>query len=214
MSDHHGPPAPVAALLVVGLLALVALSSWLVAISRRPEVAVVGDSITVVSNNQITDRLFDDHQVAIAAALGVTVEVMQPEAQRLARSEPDQVVIELGSNDVLLGLPLDEAAAGLAEMVATFEDAGAECVHLVDVSTVMVTSGGASRAEEAATLNAEIEALAAADERVVVIGWDAAVREAEAAGAPLVTDTVHPSPEGSEVLAELIGESIEEGCDR
>lgn len=51
-----------------------------------------------------------------------------PEA--LARHKPSVVILELGSNDGLRGLPLDEMEKNLAEMIKMAQGAGAK-VHLI-----------------------------------------------------------------------------------
>jgi len=202
------------AVVVVALLivALVGVGSRLVALDDEPSLAVVGDSITVVSKAALDEELGPDHDVKVIAALGVTVEQMQDEAASLAADRPDQAVIELGSNDVLLDLPIDRAAAQLEQMVATFRGAGTRCVHIVDVSTRMRRNDGVWTGDRAEQLNAMTAELAATDDAIEIIGWNEAVVAAEEQGEGLVSDTVHPKGDGARVLAVLVAESLDRGC--
>jgi len=183
-------------------------------LEHDPGLAIVGDSITLVSAPTLEEELGGDHDVDIRSALGVRVDAMQAEASTAAAAGPPQAVIELGSNDVLQGADLAESARQLEQMVATFRDTGAECVHIVNVSTRMWTNAGEWTGERAAQLNESTATLAEADPAVVIVDWNAAVVAADEAGQTLTPDTVHPNGEGMRTLASLVADSVEAGCDR
>lgn len=191
-------------LILVVVVAIVAagLAWW--KLRTGPDVAVLGDSITVVSNDQIKDALGRDFHPDIAAVLGITAGEMIPAAQKAAQKSPEQVVIELGSNDVLKKGPLDQAAQHLRELVAQFPKA--KCVHLVTINSHM-TDAGKPVAPRAGLLNAAIVQIKASDPRIALIDWNGAVSDAMAAHGgkeTLTSDTVHPNGDGAKVLATLI----------
>jgi lysophospholipase L1-like esterase len=192
------------------VLALVGARGAFVGPGRQ--VVLVGDSLTLVSTPALHVALGRDNDVTTEARLGVTVAMMQPVATELAASGPDHAVIELGTNDVLQDVPVDTTAEQLEQMVATFRAAGAGCIHIVDVDTRMRRGDGRWTTARAAALNQTTAALAAGNDDVVVIGWDAALREAEARGEDLTPDTVHPDRDGARLLAELVATSLAEGC--
>src|SRR5262245_22420868 len=119
--------AVVAVALVVGIL---------VVVDRRSEadlsgpVAVVGDSITFVSTGAIRGELETESPPEVKSVLGATTERMLPAARRMAATRPRQAVIELGTNDVLQQVPIDEAEQRYTTMVDAFEQAGVDCIHL------------------------------------------------------------------------------------
>ena len=211
-TDDGRVSATAVAAVLLAVIALALVGTRLVALDDEPSLAVVGDSITVVSSGVLAEQLGPDHDVDMAAALGVTVEQMQDEATTLATREPVQAVIELGSNDVLQDVPLATSTAQLEQMVSTFRDAGTRCVHVVNVSTVMQRNDGRWTGESAERFNAMSAALAASDDAVVIVDWNGAVVAAEERGESLVTDTVHPNGAGAQALATLVAESLDRGC--
>ncbi len=190
-------------ILLLPIALLVAGLAWW-KLRTGPDVALLGDSITVVSNDQIKEALGRAYTPDIAAVLGITAGEMIPAAQKAAQRNPEQVVIELGSNDVLKKDPLDQAAQHLRDLVAQFPKA--KCVHLVTINSHM-TDAGKPVAPRAGLLNAAIVQIKASDTRIDLIDWNAAVSDAMAAHGgkeTLTSDTVHPNGDGAKVLATLI----------
>ena len=172
-------------------------------------VAVVGDSITERGQAVLVDVLGPTWPLAIDGRSGYRVAEQQPAAEELARQDPSQVVVNLGSNDVLQGADLERAAAELRTMIATFPRAA--CIHLVTINEHMV-SGLGSRTDAAVELNAAIASIAAEDPRIDLVDWAAAVEQDEAGSdGPLVPDTIHPSRRGQLLLAGLYADALA-GC--
>ena len=197
-----------AALAPLALLTLAALAAGGCSLFSGPGVAILGDSITVVSASHIGDAL-GSYDPDIRAILGVQAGPMLPAAQAAAGNDPEQVVIELGSNDVLHGAALDATSADLAKLVATFPKA--RCIHVVNINTHM-TNNGKPVADRAAQLNAAIAKLPAADPRVSIIDWDKVISDDIAAHPPkglLLDDTVHPDTPGQAVLADQIKTALD-----
>lgn len=203
-----------AVLAIVLVLVIVVGTGWMVRLALRPDVAIVGDSILAVAAHELESRLSGDYDLKMAAALGITIDGMQAEAERKAKGRPRHAVIELGSNDVLHGKPLDQSAVNLRTMVDAFRNAGVDCVHVVNVSTRMVNLQQELTTLRAEQLNATMAALDAERPDVVIIDWNQAVLDAEQRGGSLTGDTVHPNSEGSKTLARLIDESLARGCAR
>lgn len=177
-------------------------------VDLRPTVAIVGDSITEQGESALRQVLGDDWRLTIEGRSGATIAEQLPAARRVASGLPSQVIVNLGTNDVMRGDDLGRAADDLQEVVAAFPEA--TCIHLVTVNEGIVWDGepAAARAEE---LNRSMTELAAAEPRVDVIDWSAVVAAYEAgdqADGPILTDTIHPSPRGQLALASHYAEAL------
>jgi lysophospholipase L1-like esterase len=182
--------------LVGSLASLVLLVS---ACSSAPQdVAVVGDSITVL----VEDRLQrTDQRWAVEATVGATAQQMRPAAERLASTEQDQAVVNLGTNDALLGVATSTTTQQLQAIVDGFADA--DCVHLVTINTSLPASGVAA-GSAAQRLNEWMRSVAEGDERIRLVDWDAEVARS---GDLLRPDGIHPNERGRARLVDLMGEA-------
>jgi acyl-CoA thioesterase-1 len=120
------------------VLCLVLLCEAAVAASAAPVVLVVGDSLSAgfgVATDDgwvalLQDRLAAqgyEHRVVNASASGETTGGGRARLPRaLDMHTPEVVIIELGGNDGLRGLPLEQVRSNLAAMVRTSLDHGAE----------------------------------------------------------------------------------------
>jgi len=172
------------------------------------DVALVGDSITEQSEATLLEELRSTYHVRIRGRGGYRIEEMEPYAIELATTKPEQVVINLGSNDALKSWPVDKSVLALRRLIADFE--GARCLHLVTVNESMVNDRVPDLSERTAALNAEIRRIAAS-ENYNVIDWSRAVSEDLAAGSPrggITSDTIHPTPNGQKVLADLYNAAL------
>jgi len=189
-------------LLLFSVVALGVLALDVVTTPHGQSVAIVGDSITFVSIGDLRSVMGDDYDPSISAELGATVEDMAAAARKAAAGQPEQVIIELGSNNALHGGSIDEARASLQTMIARF--GSARCIHLVNLNTLM-TDVGRPVPSEARAINDQLELIAAADDRITIIDWNQIVADsvdaAHAAGA-ITDDTVHPNPVGRLALAD------------
>ena len=170
-------------------------------------VAVVGDSITEWGQGALRDDLGGDWDLSIDGRAGFRVAEQLPAAAELAAADPGQVVVNLGTNDVLQGRSPASAVEDLARMVELFP--GARCIHLVTVNERMVAGRG-DLTTPARAVNDGIRRLADDDERITVVDWAATI-DADASGGgrdPLVYDTVHPTERGDHVLAGLYADAL------
>lgn len=122
------------------LVVLMMLSSWVMAAQRT--VLVMGDSLSAAyglaaSQGWVTltaQRVAQKHpgwRVVNASVSGETTAGGRSRlARELARNRPQVVVIELGANDGLRGLPLAQTRANLQAMVDASRKAGARVLLL------------------------------------------------------------------------------------
>jgi lysophospholipase L1-like esterase len=187
------------------LLAAVLGAAILVAdFITRPQdqpVAVIGDSITAIGQQQLKISAGTSFSVDVRAEFGRTAADQLPAAAELAAEHPKQVIINLGTNDALQHLPVDQTMASLRKMVALFPDA--KCIHFVTVNTDLDQNGNAPKAQ-AQAINRGILALADQLDRGEVIRWDEMVHDSIGTSRPqgVTTDGVHPSPDGQRMLGD------------
>lgn len=177
-------------------------------------VAVVGDSIVSLDAQDLQRDLGDRFDLDVSGNFGKTVTDVLPVAGALADRRPDQVVIELGTNDVLQGVPTRTSMAALRQMVSLFPSA--RCIHLTDVSTHMLEPDGRpANPALARAFNTALDELVGSDPRLSVVHWDAAVGRSIADGATgagvLTKDSIHPTAQGDVVLNSLYREALA-GC--
>ena len=175
-----------------------------------PTVAVVGDSITQLSTTRFVERLRTAWSVSVQGFSGLFVGELAPNATRYAATEPDQVVINLGSNDAHELVPTAQSVADMQALIGLFPEA--DCIHLTTITT---SSGLPSTTDGGHRLNDELRAMALADPRVRIIDWAAAVAAHQAAGNPggsWTFDGIHPSTAGREALVGMV-ETALAACD-
>jgi lysophospholipase L1-like esterase len=185
-----------ATLLALGGVALSACSG------DTGTVAVVGDSITV----QTKEHLDPDIDWNVAASIGATSAQMVPEAQRLAGEGPSQAVINLGTNDALQQVPVQDTEATLESIVGAFDDS--RCVHLVTLGTQLPDSGQPPASQLAGQLNDWMRRFADEHDNVSIIDWD---EELAGEDELLLDDHIHPNVPGRERLAAMMADAVE-GC--
>ena len=190
----HLPPRRVA--LAVLLLLAASGCGWFG--PDRPRVLIVGDSITNLVEDDFRAEPEQDYEYTMRATDGATAAEMLPWAQDVSSIDYEQVILNLGTNDVNEGLPAETTRASIEDMVALFPEA--DCIHLVNLNEhMMITSVDAIHA-----VNEQLDELAAADPRIRIIDWDAAVTaHLGSGGDPVLTDTVHPTDAGQALILEL-----------
>jgi lysophospholipase L1-like esterase len=176
--------------------------------STEPQrVALVGDSITNIVGPQLQSD--GPHEWQVEATDGITAPEMVERAQMLAATAPDQVVVNLGTNDALQQKSVEEAIAAIGSIVDAF--GGARCIHLVTLSARLPSFGQTPPAPETAErINEWIRTVADERDRVRVIEWDEEVGDDD--GLELLkADRIHPNAEGQERLRDLIERAVG-GC--
>jgi lysophospholipase L1-like esterase len=174
---------------------------------HRPAVALIGDSITANLDRTAQRQLGDDYALAVDGRPGYLAEQQQEAAINTARFPFDQVVINLGTNDVMNSdHDLDETVSALGQI--TDSVAGIGCVHLVTVSEGMINDTG-DAGPRARRVNEAIRVIASEHPNVRVIDWATIERDYERDhGETITTDTVHPNDVGNRVLADAYDASL------
>lgn len=176
--------------------------------SPTDDVAIIGDSITEQAAPLLLEELQPTSVVRVRGRGGYRIEQMEPYAVEAAAAEPEQVIINLGSNDVLVGWPLDRSVDAYARLLDYFDDA--RCIHLVTVNRGFESPADTGLAYRALLINGQIRELADAA-GADVIDWAQMVIDYEAAGSPfgpITYDSVHPTELGQQMLADAYREAL------
>lgn len=178
--------------------------------SSMTSVLVIGDSITAQGRDVIFDVLGSRYDVSVDGRSGFRTDQQVATARRLAKRDFDQVIIELGTNDVFQGIAPESSGAALSEIIGSFDSA--RCVHLVDVDESM-SSLDPDLPGRAQRINAVIRGIADDDPRIGVISWSAIVRDYDesANGEPVTVDGVHPGRAGQRLLVDAYLAALD-GC--
>jgi lysophospholipase L1-like esterase len=177
-------------------------------------VLLAGDSITEQGAGALAGAIdgtfgVGGHDVAIVARSGATAGEMEPEVVAAAAEAPDQVVINLGTNDAVRTATVPEGLAAVERMAASFPSA--RCVHLVTLSeSVVAFEDPVGPGQRAADMNRGLTDLAQRN-GYRLIRWDQIAAEGVASGQPLTLDSIHPDGAGQARLADAYREAIE-GC--
>jgi lysophospholipase L1-like esterase len=172
-------------------------------VGTERDVVLIGDSITEGAQPVLEQTLAPLYHTRVRGRGGYRVDQMEPYAIELATSHPGQVIINLGTNDVLRNWPIDKSVEALTRMVNDFSDA--KCLHLVTINQHFSTEGNPGVRERAIVFDLALLKLAAS-KQIDVIDWNRVVNDDLAAGSPngpLTVDSVHPNARGQAVLAAL-----------
>ena len=133
----------------------------------QERVLFVGDSITDQARSALAGSLPAEDTLDIEAVPGRKFEEMLPFAKQAAEARPAQVVVNLGSNDVLLGEDDAVTSHAMTEMFDLFT--GVRCVHVVTVNEGFVF--GKDQAAHARRINDQLRRIAA-ERGYSVIDWN------------------------------------------
>jgi lysophospholipase L1-like esterase len=196
------------ALAVVVVVALAAVGR----VQSRPLVVLAGDSITEYGAGALAGAIdgtfgIGGHDVLVVARSGATAGEMEPEVVAAADQAPQQVIINLGTNDAVRTATVSEGLAAVERIAAAFP--AASCIHLVTLSESMVTfEDTVGPPLRSAELNRGLIDLAARN-GYGLIRWDQIVADGVAGGAPLTLDSIHPDGAGEARLADAYRDAVE-----
>lgn len=176
-------------------------------------VAVLGDSITSLDQPGLEEQFSDEYELVISGNFGDTVEGVLDEAEFLGGQSYDQVIVNIGSNDVLQRLPTEESIDNLETLLSNFESA--DCIHLVNINEHMVDNeNGESVSDEAEAFNEALTELIDADSRLSLIDWQSKVADTlnddDPRTSTLTKDAVHPTSEGNEELRDMYASALKD----
>jgi lysophospholipase L1-like esterase len=178
--------------------------------TRRPRVLVLGDSITQQSDPTLHDGLDVAYDLTVWGIGGSRADEHVHDDELFRAVDPDQVIIDLGTNDVLQGIPPDQTIAALTRIGSAC--ATARAIHFVTVTEGVFGEGSPELWARSVDLNARIEAMAAAH-GWRVIPWheivDAYLEAGEPEG-PITSDTIHPTDVGRRLLAAACARALRE----
>ena len=177
----------------------------------RPVVGFLGDSITFQATTALEDRVPDTWRADVRATSGATIVDMAAQAARMGAGQPEAVIVNLGTNDVMQAFLPEKSAADLDLLLDQLGDPS--CVVLVTVHENIVTEQDGVLADRVRATNAALAEVA--DRRgVSVVDWTAHLAAAGAVpGTPdLLIDTVHLSDAGIDNLVGLYLDTLADGC--
>lgn len=159
-----------------------------------PRVGVLGDSVTSISSGHIDQLLrFFGWRVSMVAEPSKRVEEMQDYATQYADTDPDIMVINLGTNDALHSP--EDAIAELEQMWAKFPNACQVPVTIAETTTVTHFDEAASQINDWIYSNFPEENIA---------DW----ADVHANNSNITHNSVHPNSEGASMLAWEIGAAV------
>lgn len=203
---------PIIVLLAALVLVAVSVVAWKVThpSTAHRNVVVMGDSITFLGHALISQELGDNFQVTASGINGARSDERVRDADALAaQTHASQLIINLGTNDVMQATPPDQSINAVTTIASRFTEA--RCIHLVTISEGIFSMKDPEVNARAAQLNARFEALAA-ERGWNVIQWDDVVRDYGANGerdGSISSDTVHPTPLGQQMLIEEYDAALE-----
>ena len=181
--------------------------------NQGERVAVVGDSLVTFDEPALRRELGDDFELVVSGNFGSQVLGAIPPAQVVSTTNAAQLIVNLGTNDVRAGTPVEGSMAALRALIALYPKA--RCIFLVNINEHMVDGAtGQVSTDAARRFNDALEQLATTDDRLGVIDWNARVEDSLAGDPPtstLTTESVHLTDEGHEVLNGLYGKAVR-GC--
>ena len=197
-------PVPTAlAAIGIGVCVLLAVAALLPGPDRSGDsVVVLGDSITEFGQDHLRRVLGEDYELDIDAVFGARTVDRIEAATAIAVTGPDQVVVNLGTNDVVVGTPLDKFRHHMDTLLGHLDDV--ECVHVVTASENLV-SDGIELPIAGRALNAELADVVSGHPNAQLLHWgrlqDATALRRDDPQA-LTFDGIHPDGDGLAVLAE------------
>lgn len=175
--------------------------------SSNGKVGLIGDSITDMSRQPLTQALGEEDKIEIVGKFGARSDQVIEDVKVIAASEPAQAIVNIGTNDAIQQVPPEQTAANIQQILDVLGAVG--CRYLVEINEgITDQASGAARSAEAAALNEQIARLA--DENDVgVIEWNAVIADNGGNG-EITYDTVHLSDKGVVLMAEAYRSALDD----
>ncbi len=176
-------------------------------------VAIVGDSLVTFDEADLRTELGDNFDLVVSGNFGKQILGAIPPAKFVAATNAGQVIINLGTNDVRAGTPVDRSMAAMKVLIGLYPHA--RCIHLVNINEHMLDGATKQPSTDAARrFNDALEQLAQTDDRLDIIDWNAKIEDTLEGNPPtstLTTDSVHLTAEGNRAINDLYGGAVR-GC--
>ena len=135
-----GVPNRTASTLLSLLLVIVAVGCGT---ADEDKVGLIGDSITDLSREPLTQALGEDRVVEIVGKFGARSDQVIEDVKVIAASEPAAAIINIGTNDALQQVPAAQTAANIQQILDLLGDVG--CRYLVQINTGITDTATAAR---------------------------------------------------------------------
>jgi hypothetical protein len=169
--------------------------------SGKPQVVVVGDSITAYSSKQIHHALDPTYRVEVSAQLGKRIDQMLPALRTDLQEHPAAVIENLGTNDAIQN---SHWGPNWNQMISMTKNIPCVVLTTINVLPDEMEAGKLRQVSVAAAINERIRKLAAMDpHQYQVVDWNGFVRSLTLGDFLhyLVPDLIHPAPGGSQWIA-------------
>jgi hypothetical protein len=178
-----------------------------------PKVAVVGDSITYLSQSDIAATLGTDYAYRIEDFPGATMHQMFPQIEdelHDPQGAPDDFIVNLGTNDVET-----YAVNGTAWQASLYYESvvlqPTKCVIFVNVSTYADQYADGQPIAEA--INTAIAQSVAVNPNFHLLDWNAWVHTGNNYSNYIIPSSgVHPNAAGEQQLANLYAQALQTDC--
>lgn len=170
------------------------------------KVGLIGDSITDLSRDPLTNALGNDHEVEIVGKFGARSDQVIEDVKVIAASNPAEAIINIGTNDALQQVPAAQTAANIQQILDLLGNV--DCRYLVQINTGITDKAtGGAREAEATAVNDQLAELAERNDGVKVIDWNSTIAD-NGGNAAITYDTVHLSDKGIVLMADAYKEAL------
>jgi hypothetical protein len=168
--------------------------------STKPDVVVVGDSITRLSTPQIDHTLGPQYHLDVQAVPGKRIVQMLPALRTAMNGHPFAVVENLGTNDAVQARKGYDWRKYWSELIATTRNT--PCVVLTTIGSGADAYGGAT---VGAAINVDIASLVAKDpQKYKEVDWNGFLHSrGRGYTTYLSRDLLHPLPAGRQAIATM-----------
>jgi lysophospholipase L1-like esterase len=174
------------------------------------KVGVLGDSLTDNIRTHLHTRLDANYAVSVTGIRGAKINTLVPAAEELAATNPEIVVINLGTNDAWNDLPVEQSIASYDSIVDMFPSSCLVLVTIIDTTTG-IPPAPPYNPEIAARFNEQFRSMQSS-KNAVIADWEAALigHEEEYTFSKTIPkvyiypDGIHQSDLGMEVMADLV----------
>lgn len=180
------------------------------------KVGVLGDSLTDNIRGHLHTRLDANYAVSVTGIRGAKINTLVPAAEELAPTNPEIVVLNLGTNDAWNDLPVEESIASYDSIVDMFPNSCLVLVTIIDTTTG-IPPAPPYNSTIAAQLNEHFRSLQTS-RNAVIADWESTLigHELEYTFSQTIPklyiypDGIHQSDLGMEVMADLVAGGVNE----
>lgn len=168
--------------------------------SAKPDVVVVGDSITYLSTPQIEHTLGTKYHIDVQAVRGKRIVQMLPALRTAMKGHPSAVIENLGTNDAIRARSGYDWRKYWSELIAITQNT--PCVVLTTISSAADVYGAGT---VGTAINADIASLVAKDpQKYKEVDWNGFLHSRGSGYRTYLSgDLIHPLPAGRQAIATM-----------